>query len=158
MFRPHSIASVSVSNFSIYGVRTLNASKWRGLIQKSKKEKIPLQTLPEIVELMKAGIPPSIRGEVWKKFLAIDKQKAKHPENYYKKSAVLLRDILRTLKSNADYVIKKFCTGSSSSSSRTQTSTPEWLSQIQKDIPRTLHDVQSLESKVLLIAFDFLHK
>jgi len=116
--------------------RTLNASKWRGLIQKSKKEKIPLQTLPEIVELMKAGIPPSIRGEVWKEFLAIDKQKAKHPENYYK-----------TLKSNADYVIKKFCTGSSSSSSRTQTSTPEWLSQIQKDIPRTLHDVQSLESK-----------
>mmetsp|Transcript_15714 Transcript_15714/g.38760 ORF Transcript_15714/g.38760 Transcript_15714/m.38760 type:complete len:934 (-) Transcript_15714:366-3167(-) len=108
--------------------RMRNAAKWEELIKKSKASQKPIHAFPEVVELMKAGIPSKVRGAVWKEFLGVDKQKRKHPKDYYK-----------LLCSNANYVIKKFIgTKKGSPKGAAPYQMPEWLSQIEKDVPRTL--------------------
>jgi len=127
------MAAKSVAKKLHMKARNRNAAKWKSLLERCLKLDRPLQASPEIVELMKAGIPSQIRGDVWKVFLGVSKMKNKHPKDYYS-----------TLRSNAGYVMKKF---SSEKKLQDKKSIPGWFSQIQKDVPRTLHMAPKMKTE-----------
>ncbi len=96
---------------------------WRNMVEKARSTGQHIQAMPELFTLMKGGIPSDIRGRVWKEFLGVEEKRKMHHCNYYK----LLRE-------SADYVLS------------IKDSTPEWLQQIQKDVPRTLGGVPKFKT------------